>query len=175
MSQQLCYVYKQVLTRSFSFLFFLFFFFFQLKINRPKAWRNGSGLHPELHKQMCEQLETPHGRKLKVGTFPNEPDGCGSEEHKPSDLPCLPSLPQGEHLLESHSLNPAGMWHWGAALGHGGTGLLHLLWGDGIRKLFLAGRALGNELPALDIKPWSCLNIIFVLRSHGKSQKYPLR
>lgn len=67
------------------------------------------------------------------------------------------------------------MWHWGAALGQGGMGLLHPLWEDGIRNLFLAGSALGNELNALDIKPCSYTNVIFILGSNGKSQKYPLR
>ena len=48
----------------------------QLKTHQPNAWRNVSGLHPELHKQMCEQpqLETPFRRKLEVGSFPNKPD-----------------------------------------------------------------------------------------------------
>lgn len=65
--------------------FLLFLFFFKPKINWPKAWRNGSGLHPELHKQMCEQpqLEAPHGHKLKVGMFPNKPGDCGREEDSP--------------------------------------------------------------------------------------------
>lgn len=47
-----------------------------LKTNQPNAWRNVSGLHPELHKQMCKQpqLETPFRQKLEVGTFPNTPD-----------------------------------------------------------------------------------------------------
>lgn len=44
-----------------------------------------------------------------------------------------------------------------------GWGLLHLLWEDGIRNLFLAGSALGNELNALDIKTWLYIKVIFIL------------
>lgn len=86
------------------------------------------------------------------------------------NLPCPPSLPLGVHLLESQpescSSVALGSCPW--------AGWDPLLRENGIRNLFLAGSVLGNELNALDIKPWLRINDILILRN-GKGQKYQLR